>query len=333
MYCEQYSKGVTPEYDEERIWEEARIIRDKQTKKAYLSINLSAKWMLYSGSSVDCIDFTAPLAEGTGSGIFALEVSTTVRSYFLLKTENGSAILAEKHLPMVGGYNFRDLGGIKTKDGRYVKWGKIIRSDDLHHLTEGDLCYLSSIPLLSVVDFRAEPEVKMAADKLPETVKEHYPYSIVPGNLSNSMDFSLLDAEKSDCIMKDIYRELVSVPENIERYRSYFKLLQDECNTPLLFHCSAGKDRTGMAAAFTLYALGVAENDIINDYLLSNEYLRDKYAHYVAKYPELQSLFEVKIDFLEAAVEWIKTEYATIECYLEQVLEVDICKLRESYLY
>lgn len=331
--CGNSGEVSRAEYAGEDISGVARIVRDKQSKAASLSIEVPGKWTLYAGPSVETIDFSRPLLEGDGAGTFPLAVSDSVRSYFQLITEKGKAILAERHLPMTGGYNFRDLGGFKTTDGRYVKWGKIIRSDDLYHLTEADLTYLASLPLISVVDFRAEAEVSQAPDKLPATTTGHYPYSITPGNLTASMDLSSLSSNKGDSVMMEINIMLVSDTASIKRYTDYFTLLQNEKDIPLLFHCSAGKDRTGMAAALTLFALGVDEETIMKDYLSSNVYLGDKYREYIAKYPALRSLFEVKSEYIQAGIEWVKKEYGTVENYLGKVLHVDTEKLKVMYLY
>lgn len=320
-------------YSGEDISGKAQILRDKQSKAASLSIEIPGKWTLYAGSSVETIDFSHPLLEGNETGVFPLAVSDSVRSYFQLVTEKGKAILAERHLPMTGGYNFRDLGGFKTTDGRYVKWGKILRSDDLYHLTGSDLNYLASLPLISVVDFRAESEVTLAPDTLPATTTGYYPYAITPGNLTASADLSSLSSNRGDSVMMEINVMLVSDTVSIKRYRDYFALLQNEKDIPLLFHCSAGKDRTGMAAALTLFALGVDEETIMSDYLSSNVYLGDKYGEYVAKYPALKSLFEVRSEYIQAGIGWIKNEYGTVANYLEQVLLADTAKLKDMYLY
>lgn len=240
----------------------------------------------------------------------------------------------ERHLAMQGGFNFRDMGGICTKDGRNVKWNKIIRSDDLHNLTEADLEYLSAIPIVSIVDFRSEDEVESEPDKLPGSTKNYYPYSIDPGSLNAAAGESRKLAKMSmDDIMMQINVMLVSHSESIKRYKDFFNLLQDEEKLPLLFHCSAGKDRTGMAAALILYALGVDEVQIMEDYLLSNKYIGAKYAKYVEQYPELKPLFEVKREYISAGINKIKADYNSVEKYLVDVLDVDIEKFRAIYLH
>lgn len=320
------------QYSGKDISSEASIIRNKDTKAAELHIELSGKWMLYAGNSVESIDFSKPIAEGDKSGVFPLNVSDSVRSYFELVTPEGRAILAERHLPMSGGYNFRDLGGYKTVDGRYVKWGKIFRSDDLATLTGSDLSYLSSIPLISIVDFRSSEEIKGAPDKLPSSVKKDYAYSITPGNLSIER-LAELKASQIDSAMVKMNVSFVSDTACINRYKEFFALLQQEKNVPLMFHCSAGKDRTGMGAALVLFALGVDEKTIVDDYLASNIYLGDKYAQYIAKYPNLKPLFEVQKNFLMAGIDRMKKDHGSVEKYLINVLGVDIQKFREMYLY
>lgn len=321
------------QYSGKDISGEASIIRNKETKAAELCIETAGKWFLYAGNSLENINFSKPIAEGEGSGTFPLHVADSVRSYFQLVTLEGKAILAERHLPMKGGYNFRDLGGIGTTDGKYVKWGKIFRSDDLHNLTDDDLNYLSSIPLVSIVDFRSSDEIKRSPDRLPASVKKDYTYSITPGNLLAAKSLADLKMEQMDSAMMEMNILLVNDTSCVNRYKDFFALLQDEKDVPLMFHCSAGKDRTGMGAALVLFALGVDENTIIEDYLSSNTYLGDKYAHYIAQNPNLKPLFEVKKEFLKAGIDEIKKEHGSVENYLVNILKVDIQKFREKYLY
>lgn len=321
------------QYSGKDVSAEASIIRDKNTKTAELHIETDNVWLLYAGTSVDSIDFSRPILEGEGSGTFSLNVPDSVRSYFQLVTPEGNAILAERHLPMTGGYNFRDLGGIKNSEGKYIKWGKIFRSDDLHNLTDEDLRYLTSIPLGSVVDFRSPAEIERSPDKLPASVKNDYAYSITPGNLLAALSLSDLKEAQIDTAMMDMNVLLVNDSACVSRYKDLFALLQDEKEVPLMFHCSAGKDRTGMGAALVLFALGVDEDTVIEDYLSSNVYLDDKYAEYIADNPNLKPLFEVKRIFIQAGIDQIKKDHGTVENYLTDVLGVDIQKFRSKYLY
>ena len=313
-----------------------RISIDKDTKVSTLTIETNGKWTLYSGSSVDNIDFSTPIAkhpEPEGQGYNRITLSSLSRRYYQLITDEGKATVAERHLPMAGGYNFRDLGGIKTKDGRFVRWGKIFRSDDLHKLTEDDLNYLASIPLKSIVDFRGEEEQKFAPDKLPVSVVNEFKLPIDPGNVISLMELTDLDSTQMDSIMMRMNILFVTDKDFIGYYKEFFKLLQQEKNLPLLFHCSAGKDRTGMGAALILYALGVDEQTIMEDYLASNVYLSDKYAKEIAMNPNLKSVLSVKKEFLQAGLDHIKTTHGSVEKFLETTLEVDIPAFRKQFLY
>ena len=320
------------EYTGEDLTGKVEILRNKQTKAATIRIDIPGEWEVYAGSSVDKIDFSAPVAKGNTTGVFKLDVPNSTRSYFQVVTPAGKAILAESHLPMTGGYNFRDLGGYRTTDGRYVKWGKILRSDDLHKLTPEDITYLGSIPLVSVVDFRSEQEMTEAPDKLPATATG-YACSIDPGNLMAAMGRDLQLPGRADSVMREMNRLLVTDPVAIAQYITLFELLQSEKDVPLMFHCSAGKDRTGLGAALILTALGVDQETILNDYLLSNIYLEEKYSQYIAENSDMKALFSVQPQYIGTAFEQIRKDHGSVENYLTHVLHVDLEKMREMYLY
>lgn len=322
-------------YKGENVMNFASITRDPVTKAATLHIDVDGKWKMYGGRTIETIDRSKPVIVGQGSGTYALDVPDSVRSYFWLHTPKGDGLIAETHLPMEGGYNFRDLGGIQTTDGRYVKWGKLIRSDDLHTLTNADLEYLASVPITSIVDFRTEQEIEAAPDRMPSPETKYYRLSISPGTMDESMIKTLLgySAQQADSMMMAINVSLVSDSAYVAKYRDFFRLLQNEVNTPLLFHCSAGKDRTGMAAALVLYGPGADEKTVMKNYLMSNEYIEAKYGPYIEKFPNLKPLFEVKPEFLQAGINRILSDHGTVENFLENDLNVDIHKLKEMYLY
>ena len=333
IYSCNKEKTLQAGFEGEDILSQAEIRRDKQSKTASLILSTSGKWSLYSGTSVPSIDLSHPLLKGEGSGTYSLNVSDSIRSYFQLVTEKGQAILAEKLLPITGGFNFRDLGGTKTKDGRYVKWGKIIRSDELKDLTDADLNYLSSIPLISIVDFRTQQEINTFPDKVPASVSNQYQLSVQPGNLSGLSDFKTISVAQLDSAMMYMNTQLVTDSSSIGQYKKFFGILQEEKNSPLLFHCTAGKDRTGMGAALILFALGADEEVVMNDYLDSNPYMKEKYATEIKNYPIMEEILTVKREFLQAGIDQIKKEYGSVETYLKDVLLVDTDKMKELYLY
>lgn len=318
-------------YKGEDVGAKASIERNKHNKQATFISRLPSEWKLYAGPSTDSIDFSKEILSGNGSGKYLLDIPTNKRYYFELVTSQGSAILAERHLPMEGGFNFRDLGGYRTANNRYIKWGKIFRSDDLGNLTTADLNYLSSVPLVNVIDFRSPEEIKASPDKQPASLKNDFHYSITPGSLTGLLDF---DGRKIDEAMMRMNELLVSDSAAVAQYRKMFDLLQNpDGYTPLLYHCTAGKDRTGMATALILYALDVDEKTIMNDYLMSNKYIETKFADYIKIKPQLKSLFSVKREFLQAGINKIKKDNGTVENFLTGKLNVDISKFRKIYVY
>ena len=233
---------------------------------------------------------------------------------------------------MSGGFNMRDLGGYRTSDGRHVKWGRIIRSDDLHSLTDEDLAYLASIPVKTVADFRSPQEVRAMPDKLSPQGMTYVGLPIPPGSLDDLQSYIAMTPEEVEAKMEWMNVYFATSDEGRERYREFFRLLQETDDAAILFHCSAGKDRTGMGAALILYALGVPEQTVMEDYLASNGYLAGKYSRYAERFPQLKGMLEVKPNYLSAGIDSIRTAYGSVETYLREELGADIGKLREFYL-
>lgn len=310
----------------------AAIVRDKPLGAMFLDIACKGPWRIYAEPKAGGV--CEPVAKGEGNAYAPLNIAGPVRAYFKLVTDNFEVILSEPHLPLEGGFNFRDMGGLPTQDGRYVKWGKVFRADELNRLTEGDLKYLAAVPLISIVDFRAKSEIEHSADKHALTVKNNYKFSIDPGNLAKELD-ELTDfaVDETENFMRNIYVSLASEKIFIKQYEEFFALLQNEQEVPLLFHCSAGKDRTGMGAALFLFSLGVSQEVILKDYLLSNVYLNVKYRDSYIKHPTLKSLFQAKEEYLLTGLNILKNSYGSVENYLEKELKVNLNLMKKLYLY
>lgn len=303
----------------------ARIERDPKNKEARLEITARDAWNVYAGPAPGSIDTAAPVLSGQGSGTFPLPVPRLERSYFVVEGDGGRLLLAETHLPMDGGWNFRDLGGIRTADKKQVAWGRLIRTDDLQNLTVEDQSYLASIPITTIVDFRTQYEVSLGPDVPPASVRFSRHLPVEPGRLYYGEINESPSQDRAQEIMKAVYRELVTTPEIIALYREFFSYVQDENSLPLLFHCSAGKDRTGMAAALILLSLGVEESVIMDDYMLSARYLQ-------GKYPGDSPLFSVHPAYLEAALEQMYGSYGSPLEYLTGHLGVQPEKMRALFL-
>lgn len=321
-------------YSEEDISEKVFIVKNKEDKQSYLDIRVSGKWELYAGKSRETIHRKDPILKGNTTGIFPLNVEYDIRVYYLLVTEKESTILAEKLLPFEGAYNFRDLGGIKTKEGKQIKWGTLFRAGDLSTFTKWDIAYFKHLNIQTLVDFRTDEEVNASPNvDLPFLKSIRLP--ITPGNLGISSLKDLLhkQSEELNSFMATLYKSLVTEVESISQYRNLFQLLQEQKNSPLVYHCSAGKDRTGIATALILYSLGVSEDIIFQNYMQSNVFLKDKYANYSKEHPNLSSLFTVTPVFLKAGFDAMKEKHGSINLFIEKTLHVDTDKMKELYLY
>src|SRR3982751_563351 len=179
-----------------------------------------------------------------------------------------------RHLNLAGASNFRDLGGYPGQDGRLVRWRQLFRSNHLGHLTESDIEVLRSLGLKSAFDFRGTEERVAALCGLSEIAVHSLPIeptvvAALRARGANGVALSSADALE---VMRDSYRNYVRC--NTTNFRRLFAHLIEEDRAPLVIHCTAGKDRTGFACALILHALGVPDDVIAEDYLLTNRFYR-----------------------------------------------------------
>lgn len=225
-----------------------------------------------------------------------------------------------------GTVNFRDLGGYATANGKIVKSGLVYRSGDLDLLTDVDLRLLADMGLKTVIDFRSNEEVQAAPDRLPGTVKNAYHLAVDPGNI---FELSEVNHETGPGLMQKL--NVLLVNDAKAQYAEFFRVLAESASAPLVFHCSAGKDRTGYAAALFLAALGVDRETIYADYMVSAPYAEAKYSGLLRKYPELLPAITVRREYLVAAFDEIDRSYGGVEIYLTRELKVDLNLLQSLY--
>lgn len=315
----------------------AAITRNPLTKAPALTVTVDGKWTLFAGKDAASVDYTVPVVSGEAPGTYTLPeggpYACNARwACFAFRRGDRTTLLAERHLPMAGGYNFRDLGGFSGADGKRVIWGKFFRTDGLGELTDADLAYLASIPIRTIVDFRTAEEAAHLPDRIPASVTAAVSLPIAPGYMNPAESRALEEYESQDAFMLHMYRDLAQDPAIAATYKRFFAHVQAEGDIPLIFHCSAGKDRTGVAAALLLTALGVDRETIFRDYEASNVYLGDKYAGYIKANPHIKGLFTVKEAFLAEAFALIEATHGSVESCLETVLGVDITSMRRRFL-
>lgn len=228
-----------------------------------------------------------------------------------------------------GAPNLRDLGGYAAADGRRIRRRIVFRSDDLSELSRADLIFLASLDIRTVVDFRDRREVELCPDRLPRTVVNLVNIPIEAGSLMNAHLRGGYTRDNLMGMMVSVYRALVD--DCRQAYRDFFAILSQPGNTPLLFHCTAGKDRTGVAAALFLLALGVDRKTVLDDYMLSRECLAAKYIAGEDYDPVLEPLYSVFPEFIQAALDVMDNRHGGPLRYLTDVLGVDIGLLRDLY--
>ena len=221
-----------------------------------------------------------------------------------------------RHLNLAGASNFRDLGGYLTRDGRTVRWRQMFRSNHLGHLTDDDAVVLRALGVKSAFDFRGTGERAEAACGMPDITVHSLPVepTVVAALRAIAASGTPLSADHAVEVMRDSYRSYVQ--QNTPRFRALFAhLLEDRA--PLVIHCTAGKDRTGFACALILHTLGVPDDVISEDYLLTNRYYR-RDPNSASELPDhvKQVLGSVQPAFLSAAFESIDADYGDLETYL-----------------
>jgi protein-tyrosine phosphatase len=215
-----------------------------------------------------------------------------------------------------GASNFRDLGGYRNANGQSVRRGRVFRSDHLAGLTTEDLAHVEALGIAHSLDFRgvaeytatpyAIPGVQRVALTIEPTVIARMQALVAQGIVPTT--------EETVELMRETYRDFVN--RNADTFGRFLKHLLEQ-PSPQVFHCTAGKDRTGFAAALLLSALGVDRNTIEHDYLLTNQlYRRDPSLEGKGHPHVMKVLWQVQPEFLHAAFEAVDAQHGGMRDYL-----------------
>jgi protein-tyrosine phosphatase len=285
-----------------------------------------------------------------GAQILALSLSVftgaMLPSRIVAQPVEGASASHQRLLPLQGGRNFRDLGGYRAADGRTVKWGMLFRSGSMHGLTDADYRSLEGMGIRVVCDFRDRRE------RAGEPVV--WPTAAAPRVLSDDYDLDMHFLPAGDpkswteaqaaAVMTASYPKLLA-QFNGQYRRMFAELLAG--HAPLAFNCSAGKDRTGIAAALLLTALGIPRETVIEDYLLTNRYLdhaalaagtsAPNPANPMAGIPPqvMKPLLAAAPAYLKAALAVVDSHAGGANGYLRDELGLspaDLARLRDLYL-
>lgn len=258
----------------------------------------------------------------------------------------------ERHVPLEGASNFRDFGGYPTTAGR-LRRGLLFRADRLSRLTEPDFDALRALKLKLIVDLRRtseraeEPTVWRGAGEPEHLHAPVFDDDNTPSSLLKIAENPhTRSADAAADMMREVYRHLVSEPAPVAQLSSVLKRLATRSATPVVLHCSGGKDRTGVAVALLLSALNVAWDDIVEDYLLteqlydSRELLAERSSQILETHgvemdeAALAPVFAVHSSYLEAARREANERYGSISALLDAMGIDDAMRalLRERFL-
>jgi len=252
-------------------------------------------------------------------------------------------------LPLQGGCNFRDLGGYRTRDGRQTVWGKVFRTGVLSYLTADDHTCLNALQVRAICDLRRAEERAREPTRWPgETTQHlHWEDGDSPPTIRSLAAHRSNNAAGMHAAMLDLYRALPAWM--MPRLRGMFDRLANK-EVPIVVHCAAGKDRTGIAIAVLLEALHVPRETIIEDYLLTNATDFEQFilaqhnaqlgvavnAHPLLTLPEevRRVIFAADAAYLESAFEQLERNYGGVEGYLSQagIDTAQLTRVREILL-
>ncbi len=227
-------------------------------------------------------------------------------------------VTVERLIPLQGAVNFRDLGGYLTEDGLRTRWRVLFRADGLSELTETDLAVVRELGIRTVVDLRSGQEVEQSrfdVEAHPVTF-HHFPFIKA---LPDAEDFArapgFLGTQYTD-MLDDATPQIIGA----------LSALAAPDARPAVFHCTAGKDRTGLLSALVLSLLGVPEETVVADYALSGAAMARLRAKLIEKYPEGKGfiadsdvLFSADPSNMVALFAHLRARYGTVQRYAAEV--------------
>jgi protein-tyrosine phosphatase len=301
---------------------------------------------VFQGTDPDAIDTEVTTSDSKSATADGLDPNQ--RYYFELKVGDAKSgtVVADRSLHLASAPNARDIGGYETKDGHHVKWGQVYRSDALAEADAADLAKLDALGIKLVCDFRGESEVQAdGADPtlagaeqlglpiLDESDDTNTKIRDVITSGDTAKQEALLGNGKAAQILTDAGKTLANSPAADTAYSTLLERLADPADLPTVTHCTAGKDRTGWSTAVILTALGVPKQTVIDDYLLTNEYTKEKNEGTLQSTANLidpallEPLLQVQPEYIAGSFAEVKKEYGTFDKYLTKGLGVSKAEL------
>lgn len=292
---------------------------------------------IYAGTRPDNVDRDNPIAQTTGDTqtVTVGALNPHIRHFFEIAGDDQRLTIAERILPLEGVANFRDIGGYVTDSGKRVRWGRVYRAGAFANPTDADIEHLNSIGLKLICDLRTPEEVEETPDVVPDgAIYKHTPVDTddnVARRRRRALSIMLRPGKLTD-VMREMYID-VMIEKNADLIGAILRDIANPDNLPLVYHCAAGKDRTGIISALLLTLLGVPEATIIADYTLSNRYY-DVFSTYAERNIRHFKVFGISADdlyplliadatLLQQTLDHIREKYGSIHAYLTDVAGLD----------
>lgn len=214
-------------------------------------------------------------------------------------------------LNLEGTSNTRDLGGYVTKNGESTKFHIFLRSDNTNNLTDNDITFLKKYGVKTVIDMRGYKETSKSEDKLSKL--DGIKYYNIPIEADNKKMSEFLNGK---CDLSDIYLSMMSESQGKTTIKNLFEIIASESEGTILFHCTYGKDRTGILSMLLLGLCGVNEEDIIHDYSITYDLIKDsKQVQKGMKY-SYKPMFLSLPEYIKPCIEYIAANYESFDKYL-----------------
>ena len=240
--------------------------------------------------------------------------------------------------------NVRELGGLKTADGKIVKSNMLFRTAELSNATEEDIKRLCDFGIKEIFDFRDSYEVNKDPDLEVPTAKNHHLPALPPlapyDDLSDD-ELKELFEQSVEKIFKIIYKDLAESENAISAYKKFFEIILSSNGAPILWHCTQGKDRTGVGAILLLTALGVPLDAVMEEYFITNEVMQTEFERAVTMGADpitistFKTVMFVHKECIDIYIDSITKNYGSIGNFIKTALNVSedaILKLQDWYL-
>ena len=257
-------------------------------------------------------------------------------------------IIAARRLALEGAYNFRDLGGIQTSDGKTIRWGRVFRSDTLTRLTSADYMRLNAIGVGLVCDLRTREERKTDPTEWQDgspvfvlaPVSENDKGASQNSTLADALRSGKMSVEDGKRMFEQFYIRMVF--DSAPKFGAVLRAIETS-DRPSIFHCTGGRDRTGITAAMLLHILGVPRERILSDFVLSTRYLNERQTTTSTPATEAEAqqarlyaeVILLQPRYIEAVFKAIDERYGSFDRYRRDALhfsDPDVTALRARLL-